>query len=172
MNTRTLSIFKPWKSIRRKADKRNVGWKNSIFALSNFSNNHEKRKDTEFCIDPVMATINEQIYPAWNFTIFYYVNSSDFTWFSGKRFLWRRAGLCAHFSRYLENNWNGSKKEGAKSAIIFTYNDMTKYFASEIISLWHNFGIIEFVLFKNPSKAPYLCSYPSLQKGFKRPPPI
>jgi hypothetical protein len=76
------------------------------------------------------------------------------------------------FSRYLESNWNGSKKEDAKSAIIFTYNDMTKYFASEIISLWHNFGIIELVLFKNPSKAPYLCSYPSLQKGFKRPPPI
>ncbi len=76
------------------------------------------------------------------------------------------------FSRYLESNWNGSKKEDTKSAIIFTYNDMTKYFASEIISLWHNFGIIELVLFKNPSKAPYLCSYPSLQKGFKRPPPI
>ncbi len=76
------------------------------------------------------------------------------------------------FSRYLESNWNGSKKEDTKSAIIFTYNDMTKYFASEIISLWHNLGIKELVLFKNPSKAPYLCSYPSLQKGFKRPPPI
>ncbi len=76
------------------------------------------------------------------------------------------------FSRYLESNWNRSKKEDTKSAIIFTYNDMTKYFASEIISLWHNLGIKELVLFKNPSKAPYLCSYPSLQKGFKRPPPI
>jgi len=38
------------------------------------------------------------------------------------------------FSRYLESNWKGSKKEDTKSAIIFTYNDMTKYFASEIIS--------------------------------------
>ncbi len=76
------------------------------------------------------------------------------------------------FSRYLESNWNGSKKEDTKSAIIFTYNDMTKYFASEIISQWQGFGIKELVLFKDPSKAPYLCSYPSLQKGFKRPPPI
>jgi len=76
------------------------------------------------------------------------------------------------FSRYLENDWKGSKKEGAKSAILLTYNDMTKYFASEIISLWNGSGIKELVLFKDPSKAPYLCSYPSLQKGFKRPPPI
>ena len=76
------------------------------------------------------------------------------------------------FSRYLKSNWNGSKKEDSKSAIIFTYNDMTKYFASEIISQWQGFGIKELVLFKDPSKAPYLCSYPSLQKGFKRPPPI
>jgi hypothetical protein len=76
------------------------------------------------------------------------------------------------FLRYLKNNWNGSKKEDSKSAIIFTYNDMTKYFASEIISQWQGFGIEELVLFKNPSKPPYLCSYPSLQKGFKRPPPI
>jgi hypothetical protein len=76
------------------------------------------------------------------------------------------------FSRYLESNWNGSKKEDTKSAIIFTYNDMTKYFASEIISQWQGVGIKELVLFKDPSKPPYLCSYPSLQKGFKRPPPL
>jgi hypothetical protein len=76
------------------------------------------------------------------------------------------------FSRYLESNWNGSKKEDTKSAIIFTYNDMTKYFVSEIISQWQGFDIKELVLFKDPSKPPYLCSYPSLQKGFKRPPPI
>ena len=76
------------------------------------------------------------------------------------------------FSRYLESNWNGSKKEDTKSAIIFTYNDMTKYFASEIISQWRGFGIKELVLFKDPSRPPYLCSFPSLQKGFKRPPPI
>ena len=76
------------------------------------------------------------------------------------------------FSRSLKSNWNGSKKQDSKSAIIFTYNDMTKYFASEIISQWQGFGIEELVLFKDPSKPPYLCSYPSLQKGFKRPPPI
>jgi hypothetical protein len=76
------------------------------------------------------------------------------------------------FSRYLKSNWNGSKKEDSKSAIIFTYNDMTKYFASEVIRQWQGFGIKELVLFKDPSKPPYLCSYPSLQKGFMRPPPI
>ena len=76
------------------------------------------------------------------------------------------------FSRYLESNWSGSKKEGSKSVIIFTYNDMTKYFASEIIRQWQGIGIEELVLFKDPSRPPYLCSYPSLQKGFKRPPPI
>ena len=78
----------------------------------------------------------------------------------------------AEFSRYLENINVGAGKTIKKTAIIFTLNDFTRHFVADHLHLWQTFGIDEFVLFKDPSKPPYLCSYPSLQKGFKRPPPI
>ncbi len=62
------------------------------------------------------------------------------------------------------------KTDGIKSALIFTYNDYTKYWCSDIISLWKDIGIEEFVLFKDPTISPYLCDFSSLQKDFKRPP--
>jgi hypothetical protein len=73
---------------------------------------------------------------------------------------------------FLENMPAASKQQGKKSAVIFTLNDFTRYLVADILNLWQVFGINEFVLFKDPSKPPYLCSYPALQKGFKRPPPI
>ena len=78
----------------------------------------------------------------------------------------------SEFSRYLENIKAETKRNIKNTAIIFTLNDYTRYFVADNLNLWQTFGIDEFVLFKDPSKSPYLCSYPSLQKGFKRPPPI
>src|SRR4030066_1546911 len=57
---------------------------------------------------------------------------------------------------------------GIKSAFILTYNAYTKYYFSDIISLWKDRNFEEFVLFKDPTISPYLCDFPSLQKGFKR----
>jgi hypothetical protein len=78
----------------------------------------------------------------------------------------------SEFSRYLENIKAEAKRNIENTAIIFTLNDFTRYFVADNLTLWQTFGINEFVLFKDPSKSPYLCSYPSLQMGFKRPPPI
>jgi hypothetical protein len=76
------------------------------------------------------------------------------------------------FSGFLESIHAESKRNIKKTAVIFTLNDFTRYFAADILNLWQIYGINELVLFKDPSKPPYLCSYPSLQKGFKRTPPI
>ena len=76
------------------------------------------------------------------------------------------------FSGLLESIHAEPKADIRKSAVIFKLNEFTRYFAADILDLWQTYGINEFVLFKDPSKPPYLCSYPSLQKGFKRPPPI
>jgi len=65
---------------------------------------------------------------------------------------------------------NSAKANGMKSALLFTYNDYTKYWCAHSISLWKEMGIEEFVLFKDPTISPYLCDFPSLQKGFRRPP--
>jgi hypothetical protein len=78
----------------------------------------------------------------------------------------------SEFSSYLEKMDSGKKRKIKNCAIIYTLNDFTRYFVADNLHLWQTFGIYEFVLFKDPSKSPYLCSYPSLQKGFKRPPPI
>jgi hypothetical protein len=78
----------------------------------------------------------------------------------------------SEFSRYLENIDSEKKSKIKKTTIIYTLNDVTRYFVADFLNLWQTSGIYEFVLFKDPSKSPYLCSYPSLQKGFKRPPPI
>ena len=78
----------------------------------------------------------------------------------------------SEFAGFLENIHAESKRKIKNTAIIFTLNDFTRYFAADILNLWQAYGINEFIMFKDPSKPPYLCSYPSLQKGFKRPPPI
>jgi hypothetical protein len=88
-----------------------------------------------------------------------------------KRKITKKVDL-SEFSTFLENIRAESKRNIKKTAVVFTLNDFTRYFAADIINLWQVYEIKEFVLFKDPSKPPYLCSYPSLQKGFKRPPPI
>lgn len=58
-----------------------------------------------------------------------------------------------------------------KSALLLTLNDHTKYWIDDLLEIWRVHRIDEFVVFKDPTKSPYLCDYPALQKGFKRPPP-
>ena len=69
-----------------------------------------------------------------------------------------------------QNNLRPGKKEAL--VVILTLNDYTKYGCALIADICRSNGIDEFVIFKDPSRPPYLCSYPSQQKGFKRPPPI
>ena len=76
------------------------------------------------------------------------------------------------FSRYLDGQPGSLRSESTKSVVILTLNNYTKYWSSRIITSWQNAGVEELVIFKDPAKAPYLCSFPSVQKGFKRPPPI
>ncbi len=73
-------------------------------------------------------------------------------------------------ARHLREQQERLKSPIANKAIILTFNDYTKYWCSHLIKLWQNSSIEEFVIFKDPTKSPYLCDYPSLQKGFKRPP--
>jgi hypothetical protein len=74
-------------------------------------------------------------------------------------------------SKYLEEHRSSLYSKDTKSAILFTFNDYTKYWSAHLVALWQNSNVPELVIFKNPAHAPYLCDFPSLQKGFKRPPP-
>ncbi len=74
-------------------------------------------------------------------------------------------------TRYLQEQKISIRSKSMKMALVLTFNDYTKYWIAHLIETWRNAGIDEFVIFKDPTRAPYLCDYPSLQKGFKRPPP-
>lgn len=74
-------------------------------------------------------------------------------------------------ARYLSVHGNELRSGGCTSAVALTLNDYTRYWSSDVIALWRESSVDEFVVFKDPRQAPYLCDYPSLQKGFKRPPP-
>ena len=69
-----------------------------------------------------------------------------------------------------QNNLGQSKRESL--AVIFTLNDYTKYACPDLIEICRTQKINELIIFKDPSRPPYLCIHPSQQKGFKRPPPI
>ena len=56
--------------------------------------------------------------------------------------------------------------------VILTLNDCTRNACHRLVNICREKGIAELVIFKDPSKPPYLCSYPSQQKGFKKKPPI
>ena len=57
-------------------------------------------------------------------------------------------------------------------AVIFTLNDATRNVIGAVADACRSMQVSELVIFKDPSRPPYLCSYASRQKGFKRPPPI
>jgi len=75
------------------------------------------------------------------------------------------------FAAYLRDHHSELAHGPASSAVIFTFNDFTRHWAPELITASRQAGIQELVLFKDPTREPYLCTYPALQKGFKRPPP-
>lgn len=57
-------------------------------------------------------------------------------------------------------------------AVIFTLNDATRAVCAAVVNCCRSMQVDELIIFKDPSRPPYLCSYASRQKGFKRPPPI
>ena len=78
----------------------------------------------------------------------------------------------ADFQKILENLNDASQDEKGSLALILTLNNYTKHMCPLLMDICHNSGgIEELVIFKDPSRPPYLCTYPSQQKGFKRPPP-
>ena len=69
-----------------------------------------------------------------------------------------------------QNNHRPSKKDSL--AVILTLNEYTRFACPDLIQICRTHKINELIIFKDPSRPPYLCSHPSPQKGFKRPPPI
>jgi hypothetical protein len=74
-------------------------------------------------------------------------------------------------ARYLRTQGDELRPGSAESAVVLTLNDYTRYWSSDVIALWRESAVEEFVVIKDPRRAPYLCDYPSPQKGFKRTPP-
>lgn len=60
---------------------------------------------------------------------------------------------------------------GLSSVVIFTFNDFTRHLTPRLVDICRQAKIGELVLFKDPTRDPYLCEYPAKQGGFKRPPP-
>lgn len=73
-------------------------------------------------------------------------------------------------SKHLGGNVSSWRSQDSTLAVILTYNDYTKYWTHDVIEECRKFKIDEIVIFKDPTKSPYLCDFPSQQKGFKRPP--
>lgn len=55
-------------------------------------------------------------------------------------------------------------------SVLLTYNEYTCYWSPGIIRACRSIAIDEIVIIKDPTRSPYLCDYPSQQKGFKRQP--
>ena len=72
----------------------------------------------------------------------------------------------------LEGTLNRTKTHKGSLAVILTLNDYTQNACLRLVNICRAEGVAELVIFKDPSKPPYLCSYPSQQKGFKKKPPI
>jgi len=64
------------------------------------------------------------------------------------------------------------KPPNGSLAVILTLNERTRNACHRVIKLCREKKVAEMVIFKDPSRPPYLCSYPSQQKGFKKKPPI
>lgn len=75
------------------------------------------------------------------------------------------------FVDYLRTHSRYLQRPGTSAATIFTYHDFTRALLPAVVSACRQAKIAELVIFKDPSRAPYLCEYPARQKGFKRPPP-
>jgi hypothetical protein len=64
------------------------------------------------------------------------------------------------------------KRQKESLVVILTLNAYTRNACHRLVDICREKGVAELVIFKDPSKPPYLCSYPSGQKGFKKKPPI
>jgi hypothetical protein len=80
-------------------------------------------------------------------------------------------GVLADWKKLLRERRRESQKEGKSLVVLFTLNEFTHALAPEVISTCRASDVDEFVVFKDPSRPPYLCDFTSRQKGFKRPPP-
>jgi len=72
----------------------------------------------------------------------------------------------------LDTQKNVHFRKAASLTVILTLNDYTRHICKRLVDICKRNNVDELVIFKDPSQPPYLCSYPSNQKGFKRPPPI
>ena len=70
----------------------------------------------------------------------------------------------------LETALNQTQK--GSLVVVLTLNAYTRKACRRLVNICREKAVAELVIFKNPSKPPYLCSYPSQQKGFKKKPPI
>ena len=75
------------------------------------------------------------------------------------------------FQKVLDRKINVLQHSKELLAVILTVNDYTIHACPNIVHICQSKGVNELIIFKDPSQPPYLCSYPSQQKGFKRPPP-
>jgi hypothetical protein len=69
------------------------------------------------------------------------------------------------FAMYLRDHKSELARGSGSSAVIFTFNEFTRYWTSEVIAASRDAGVKEFVLFKDPSQPPYLCTYPATERG-------
>lgn len=77
----------------------------------------------------------------------------------------------SEFALFLRKNKARAANAGASTAVMFTFNEATQPWSATIADACRESGVEELVVFKDPTKPPYLCDYPAKQKGFKRPPP-
>jgi hypothetical protein len=84
----------------------------------------------------------------------------------------RGAADIEDFASYLRAHSSDIAPSHASSAVIFTFNEFTRYWTPDVIAASRQAGVREFVVFKDPTQPPYICTCPAIQKGkFKRPPP-
>jgi hypothetical protein len=78
----------------------------------------------------------------------------------------------AELETALNRSVKKQKSQNGSLAVILTLNSYTRNACHRLASICRQKGVEEIVIFKDPSRPPYLCSYPSQQKGFKKKPPI
>ncbi|MGD8666238.1 MAG: hypothetical protein PVI58_09600 [Desulfobacterales bacterium] len=77
-----------------------------------------------------------------------------------------------HFAGFIAALNQARESQNGSLAVILTLNDLTRNTCRQLVNICREKRVAELVVFKDPSKPPYLCSYPSRQKGFKKKPPI
>lgn len=84
----------------------------------------------------------------------------------------KRISDVEEFRKRLETHCINNSNTSKSLAVILILNAYTHQVCSEVIDICRQKDVDELIIFKNPSRSPYLCSYASQQNGFKKPPPI